>query len=338
VQSLAADMRDRNRPDWQYLVYERLAAEYLEQERYIDGVAAWQVFVDENPLDPRAPSATVGAIDLLAAADFPSEIVPKKAEYVERYGVRSEFWKVHTVETREGYQATLQSYLTELSQLRHAQAQESRIPEDYLAAADYYEQTMETFPDDPKTGDILFLLGDVYTDAALPKRSLQAYQQLTTRFPEHPKAADAGYSSVLALATLGESAPVDERDDWRKRHLEAQIDFAEVFAGDPRAASVQAAAADRLFADARYEDAIELAEHLLFSRPDLESALRNTAQLIVGHGSMELAQYVDAEHAYLRYLGAVSIRRSEHGSKSNCLPVYTSKARLPRSAATSPRR
>lgn len=304
AQSLAADMRDRNKPDWQYLVYEGLAADHVEQERYVDGVAAWQTFVDENPLDPRAPSATVGAIAILVDADFPSEVVPKKAEYVERYGVRSDFWKAHSADTRLGYEATLRSYLAELSQLRHAEAQRSGVPRDYLAAADYYEQTMETFPEDPKTGDTLFLLGDVYTDAALPERSLEAYERLIKKFPEHPKAADAGYSSVLALAELGASAPEDERAGWRKRHLVAQINFAEVFAEDPRAPAVQAAAADQLFASARFEDAIELAEDLLVSRPELDQTLKNTSQLIIGHGSMELEQYVDAEEAYLRYLAS----------------------------------
>ncbi len=303
VQSLAADMRERDKPQWQYLLYERLAADYVEQERYLDGVAAWQTFVDENPLDARAPSATVGAVEILIAADFPSEIVPKKAEYVERYGVRSEFWKVHDADIRLGYEGTLRTYLNELSQLRHAQAQKSGAPKDYLAAADYYEQTMETFPDDPNTGDTLFLLGDVYTDAALPERSLEAYQRLTKQFPEHPKAADAGYSSVLAIGALSDSAPEAQRADWRARHLAAQIEFAEEYAADPRAPAVQAAAADQLFEDERFEDAIVLAENLLVSRPDLEPTLRNTSQLIIGHGSMELEQYVDAEEAYTRYLG-----------------------------------
>jgi len=329
VQSLAADMRERDNPEWQYLVYERLASEYVEQERYIDGVAAWQTFVDENPLDAKAPSATVGAIDILASADFPSEIVPKKAEYIERYGVRSEFWQVHDAEIRLSYEPTLRSYLNELSQLRHSQAQKSGSPKDYLAAADFYEQTMETFPDDPKTGDTLFLLGDVYTDAALPERSLQAYQRLTKQFPEHPKAADAGYSSILALGALSEAASSDERSNWHAQHLSAQIEFAEVFAADPRAPAVQAAAADQLFADERFEDAIELAENLLISRPDLEPSLRNTSQLIIGHGSMELEQYSDI---------LLEMQSRQSALKNSCSPVYISRARLLRRAARSLRR
>ena len=311
VQSLAADMVERGKPEWQYPIYERLAQDYLKQERYLDGVAAWQVFVDENPLDLRAPYATVGMIDILAEADFPSEILPKKVEYVERYGVRSEFWQAHEADDRAGYMPTLREYLDELSQLRHAEAQRSRSSADYMLAADYYEQTIAAFPDDAKTGDTLYLLGDVYTDAGRVEASLAAYQRLVQDFPEHAQAPDAGYAALLALGTLAETAPAAERDRWATERLTAQIDFAMVFPDDTRAPTVQTAAADTLFKQGNYPDAIQLSEQLLASRTDLDATLRSTAQLIIGHGSMELGQYVAAEQAYTQYLAGDAVDAAE---------------------------
>jgi len=206
--TLAADMRERDRPAWQYLVYERMVSDHIDNDRYLDGVATWQVFVDENPLDKKAPGATVRMINILDEGDFPSEIQPKKEEFVARYGVRSEYWQAHNAASREGYLATLRTYLDELSQLRHAQAQKSRASKDYLAAADYYEQTIETFPKDPKTGDTLFLLAEVYTDASMSEPALVAYQKLMKQYPEHPKAADAGYASILALDRTANRRPL----------------------------------------------------------------------------------------------------------------------------------
>lgn len=311
--SLAADMQARNRPEWQYLIYDRLASDYLAQERYLDGVAAWQIFVDENPLDRRAPSATVSIIDILDQADFPSEIAPKKEEFIERYGVRSEFWAVQDEASRASYRPTLRSYLGELSQLRHAQAQDSRRTPDFLAAADYYQQIVETFPADPRTADTLFLLGDVYTDAKLAASALTAYQRLATQFPDHPKAVEAGYSSILALDTLASGAQPKEQEDWYAQRLEAQIDFANTFADDPRASAVQVSAADHLFERENYTDAVLLAKQLLDSRENLDPNLASTARLIVGHGSMELGSYVAAEEAYIRYLDSTS---SEDSARS----------------------
>jgi len=298
AKTLASDMAERDRPEWQYLVYERMAADHIEQERYLDGVATWQVFVDENPLDERAPSATVASIGILEEGDFPSEIQPKKEEFVARYGVRSDYWKAHDAVSRESYIATLRTYLDELSQFRHAQAQSSLATEDYLAAADYYEQTMETFPKDPK----LFLLGDLYTDAAMAQPALAAYQRLTKEFPKHPQAADAGYSSILALDSLKQSTNGDEQVDWADKHLEAQIDFAMIFADDPRATTVQASVADQLFRQGEFEDAIELAGQLLAKGTDIQPQVRDNARLILGHSSMELERYVAAESAYTQYL------------------------------------
>ncbi len=302
AKTLAADMAERDRPEWQYLLYQRMAADHVEQERYLDGVATWQVFVDENPLDERAPSATVASVNILAEGDFPSEIHPKKEEFIARYGVRSDYWQAHNAVSRETYIATLRTYLDELSQLRHAQAQQSSASKDYLAAADYYEQTMETFPQDPKTGDILFLLGDLYTDAAMAEPALAAYQRLTKEFPEHPQAADAGYASILSLDSLAQTSKGEEQADWASKHLEAQIDFAMIYADDPRATAVQASVADQLFQQGEYEDAIDLAGQLLDGGADLTPPVRDNARLIVGHSSMELEKFVAAESAYTRYL------------------------------------
>ena len=302
AKTLAADMAELGRPEWQYLVYQRMAADHVEQERFLDGVATWQVFVDENPLDKRAPSATVASVDILAEGDFPSEIEPKKEEFIARYGVRSDYWQAHDAFSRENYIATLRTYLDELSQLRHAQAQQSLASKDYLAAADYYEQTMETFPEDPKTGDILFLLGDLYTDAAMAEPALAAYQRLAKEFPEHPHAADAGYSSILALDSLAQTAEGENQAVWASKHLEAQIDFAMIYADDPRATAVQASVADKLFQQGEYVDAIELAGQLLASDVDVAPQIRDNARLIVGHSSMELEQFVAAESAYTQYL------------------------------------
>ena len=95
AKTLAMQMEELGRPSWQYLAYERLASGYADDERYLDSVATWQVFVDENPLDLRAPNAHKGMIDTLLAADFPTEVTPRKRDFVTRYGVRSEFWRVH---------------------------------------------------------------------------------------------------------------------------------------------------------------------------------------------------------------------------------------------------
>ena len=306
VATLAQDMRRLQKPDWQYLVYQRLVDEYLAQERYLDGVATWQLFVDENPIDTRAPNAHVGMIEILAAADFPTEIVPKKREFVARYGIRSEFWRVHTADVRAGYSSHLSSYLNELAQSAHAKAQTTSKRLDYAQAAEFYEQIVATFPDASNLGDTLFLLGEVYTEASQSESALGAYRRVVSEFPEHEHANEAGYSIILALEQLAAGAlDSDLRAQWEADTLTAQIDFATLFPADPRAPAVQIAAADRLFTQGAYADALTLATALLASDADLAPELTRTALLIVGHGNMELGEFAAAESAYEDYIARI---------------------------------
>ncbi|MFK7914977.1 MAG: tetratricopeptide repeat protein, partial [Pseudomonadales bacterium] len=319
-QTLAQEMRAISKPSWQYLVYQRLADDHLEKERYLDSVATWQTFVDENPLDLRAPNAHQGMVDTLVAADFPSEILPKKQDYVASYGVRSEFWQVHAGADRSAYLPTLKTYLQELASIAHANAQtlaakakgrkrdQQAVKAAFLAAADWYEQTVETFPEDSSVADQLFLLGEVYTEAAEPAAAVTAYQRLLREFPEHPNAAEAGYAAILGYGTLlaaqSASGVVDdaERARMTQRKIDAQVEFALLFGDDPRAPTVQTDAADSLFKMGQFEPAMALATAAIETWPDQGPTLAATNLLILGHGGFELGQYAQAEGAYQRYL------------------------------------
>lgn len=313
AQTLALQMQDIGRPSWQYLAYERLAQEYTTDERYLDSVATWQVFVDENPLDIRAPNAHQGMIETLLAADFPSEVEPRKRDFVERYGVRSEFWQVHQPATRlagdaASYLPTLKIYLTELAAVAHADAQavkprSAKRGPAFLAAANWYEQLIETFPEDPDTAQQLFLLGEVYTEAGESAPAVAAYQRVLRDFPEHERAAEAGYAAVLGLTVLVADTPEgDALERWQQAKIDAQVEFALLFPDDSRAPAVQVDAANSLFTLGRYQPAIELADRAAKLWPDLEPTLAATNLLVLGHGNFALAEYALAERAFGGYL------------------------------------
>ena len=311
AETLAELMRDLERPHWQYLVYQRLADDYLADERYLDSVASWQTFVEQNSLDPRAPSAHIGMIDTLVKADFPSEIRPKKEEFIERYGVFSEFWAVHDATVRDGYLLTLHDYLRELATLAHGEAQVSGTRADYLQAAQWYEQIVVTFPEDPASAESYFLLGEVYTEAGEHGRAVAAFQTVVHEFADYERADEAGYAAILGLEQLVASAPADELELWQRLKIDAQIEFAMYFSNDARAPAVQVAAANSLFALDDFEVAVELAQNLLNTWPDVPVELRKTALLILGHGLFELEDYVQAERAYYRLL-AIELEEAEH--------------------------
>ncbi|MAT82757.1 MAG: hypothetical protein CMD39_00530 [Gammaproteobacteria bacterium] len=296
--TLAAQMDAQGRPAWQYLAYQALADDYHERERYLDSVATWQAFIDHNPLDPRAPSAHLGMIETLLAADFPSEVPPKKEAFVRRYGINSEFWALHGSDVAESYLEPLREFLEELARTSHAGAQENGERATYLQAAEWYEELVQTFPEDPDTAEYLFLLGEVYTEAGEHGPAVAAYQRVVREFPDYPDAHEAGYAAILGLERMVADAAPEERELWQRVKIDAQIEFAFVFTGDPRAAEVQTDAADSLYGLAEYDQAVELADNLLATWPELEWRLRETALRIQGHGRFELGRYAEAERAY----------------------------------------
>jgi TolA-binding protein len=296
--TLAAHMDRLGRPDWQHRVYERLAAEYATRERYLDSVAALEAFIEHNPLDRRAPVFHQRAIDTLIAADFPSEIRPRKEDFVTRYGPRSEFWQLHAAESRAEYLPILKTYVVELSHLVHSEAQKSGEPSKFLVAADYYQQFVEAFPDDPAVAENLFLLGEVYTEAKRPGDAVAAYQRVVREHPDYARANEAGYAAILGLTEVLASVGESERELWQRVRIDAQIEFAMTFPGDDRAAAVEADAANALFRLNDYGEAMELASHLIRSRPELDPTLARSAYLILGHGHFELADFAGAEQDY----------------------------------------
>ena len=314
--TLADTMRVRGKPHWQFLAYERLAADYFDKGRFLDSVQTWQTFVEHNTLDARAPGAHIGMIETLVNAGFPSDVLPKKEEFVLRYGIYSEFWQVHPEEVRQAYLPTLHEYLTELAKLAHADAQkpldakgkplqlaEPERRSRFLDAAQWYEQIVETFPEDPRTAEYLFLLGESYTEAAEPGRAVAAYQRVLREFPDFEQAHEAGYAAILGLEDLVASASPDELELWQRLKIDAQIEFALLFPGDERAPAVQADAADSLFQLGFINEAVQLAENLLLEWPDVAQPLQTTALLIVGHGRFEQEQFAAAETAYRQLMG-----------------------------------
>jgi len=310
AQTLADEMRKRGKPRWQYFAYQRLADDYFEKERFLDTVATWQTFVEHNSLDARAPAAHIGMIQTLMDAGFPSDVIPKKKAFVLRYGIYSEFWSHHPQPVRSTYLPTLHTYLSELAQLAHADAQEfdesAGDPQQrtalYLSAAQWYEELVATFPEDPRTADYLFLLGETYTEAQQPAKAVAAYQQVVRDHPEFQQAHEAGYAAILGLTALVDTSSPQELELWQRLKIDAQIEFALIFPGDPRAPAVQTDAANTLFGLGQIEQALDLAENLLHEWPDVAPPLAKTALLIIGHGYFELNDFAAAESAYHRLL------------------------------------
>jgi TolA-binding protein len=297
AQTLAIAMASRNRPVWQYRVYERLARELADKGRYLDSVAAIEAFIESNPMDWRAAVFEQRAIATLVSAEFSTDARKHKELFVARYGLDTDYWRVYSNDSRNDYRPVLKTFLVDLARFSHADGQQSGRAKDYAKAARYYEQFVAAFPNDSRVPETLFLLGETYTESKAFEQAVAAFQRVARDFPEYQRAGEAAYAAVLALSRLVDATPAGHSFALVRRKIEAEVAYAEAFPEHPHAAEALTAAAVATYDLGDYAAGMDLADRLI-ALPKLPSALRRTALLVSGQSAFELGRFAQAERAY----------------------------------------
>lgn len=185
----------------------------------------------------------------------------------------------------------------ELQQLANAQ---------YLQAGNYYQEFIDTFPEDAEVPEMYFLLAESRFAAQVYDQAIAAYETVAYKYVVHKRGADAGYSAIIAyrllIGNLPEQQANPEYDPWLRKKIASQLRFATTYQQDPRAAAVLVKSAEELLALQEYLQAIEAANQLVKRDPPAEEDLRKTAWLVIGHSEFELLGFASAEVAYTEAL------------------------------------
>ncbi len=309
-------------------LYDNLGELYLTQKRYRDAADTWQAYVEANPTSRQSPAMFVKLIGAYEAGNFPDDVRAQKAAYVQRYGIHSSYWAAADETQREQLRVELKSYLTELAQYHHAQAQQMSqqlvaaqksaskgelkaveekgaapkptadgIKTAYAQAADYYQQYIDTFPQSPEVGNMVFLLAESRYESGQYRAAIAAYEAVAYQYRDAKRGADAGYSAILAYDQLTPQLAETQRAELQELKIDSELRFAATYPQDSRAVAVQAHAADTLFTLQRYDEASSAASKVA-EWPGADAALRRSAWLIVAHSQFELKQYATAERGY----------------------------------------
>ena len=100
------------------------------------------------------------AIEAYRKGGFSQLVLDGKHEYVERYDFGSPFWQGRE---RAHYPQVVQELkinLNDVATYYHATAQTTHKPEDYQAAARWYRDYLNSFPDDPDSAATNYLLAE----------------------------------------------------------------------------------------------------------------------------------------------------------------------------------
>lgn len=322
---------DIGKRHYHHMLYEKLGELYLEKERYRDSADTYGHYVAHNELNEHSPRFSVRQIEVYGLGNFPSLILPAKETFVRNYGFTSAFWTALNEEQRQPIKTYLHTYLDELASYEHSSAQQASTdlakldtdksvkPEDrekvrselvakrarhYEQAALWYSEFISTFPEDPKTSEMAFLMGEALFEAGKMEQAFAAFESVAYQYKDPARGAEAGYSALLAADRVleNELLTVDDRAAWTELKIASSLRFADAFATDSRAVAVLTQAANELIKQGRPLEAIPAATRVTQWQPEPNQELRKTAWLILGQSYYDTEQYQQAEVAYTEVL------------------------------------
>ena len=170
---------------YEYLIYEELAQQHLNNDRYRDSAEVLKSFALLYPEHPKSIPFFVRHIDAYILGDFPSLVYPAKQMFVEIYGIHGVFADELVADRTHQAYTYLHPYLKELARHEHSVAQQfesaltgialtgtsSSSPLNeaerteivaqqkmaYANAARWYREFLDTFPTDPEAEENAFL-------------------------------------------------------------------------------------------------------------------------------------------------------------------------------------
>lgn len=315
------------RKTYVWMVYDNIGQYYLDKELYEDSATAFRLFVSNHRHAPQAPQLHEKLINTYITGSFPRQALGEKESYVAAYGLRSDYQgnrngmsasvsqsiNTYLDELARHFYSEGQAYQAEIAELKEKKNPDKKLIAErssqsiasYARAAGFYQEYVETFPNDARIDEVYFLKAEALFLARNYAEAIVDYERVAYR----PKgnsaqmhAANSGYAAIISyqkhIDTLAADAP--EVKKWQAQAVESMLQFARTFHADSRSPTVLTNAAEYLFGLDQYKRALEVSESLIANNPQLDSTLKKTAYGIMAHSYFKLNDFQNAENSYLK--------------------------------------
>ncbi|WP_428309356.1 tetratricopeptide repeat protein [Hydrocarboniphaga sp.] len=291
-------------PRYSTLLYNSVGARLLEKQRYTDAAGVYTAFVERHPNSERAPDFQTQVIAAYKQGGFNDLVLQAKENYAKRYAPGSPYWsgtpkpevlaqvRTHMDDIAHHYQAFAQS----------TAAADPKRRERFLTAANWYQRTIELFPNDPKVADLNLLYADALYDGGQTQLAAQQYANTAYNRPGFAKAPEAAYASVQAYQRLAGETQGAAHDAALRESVAASLKLADTFNGHPQASTALTRAAQDLVTLKDHDQAITVATRVLQSKLPLSNDLRRQNLAVVADSQFAKQQYPEAEVAYVDLL------------------------------------
>src|SRR5215475_5646259 len=283
-------------------IYSRLGEHYLDKLRYDDAAKTYKAFVALYPLHRNAPRFSMRIVDTFTKGGFPKLVLESKREFASKYSLKSEYWRHFKPEESPEVLAYLKTNLKDLATHYHAQYQDPNEANEkltnYREAINWYGGYLESFPKEADSASVNYQLADLILENKDFGEAAKQYERTAYGYAPHPQSATAGYAAIYAYREQLKGASKEQQDAVKRDTVASSLKFADAFPQDEHAAAILGAAADDMYEMKDYRAAIEADQRVIDKYPAADAAIRRSAWIVVAHGSFELTEYPQAEHAY----------------------------------------
>jgi len=288
----------RGHPEFDYVIYMNLGDLYLEKERFVDAAETYEAFVRQVPNHAKSPFLQIEVIEAYKRGAFPSLVLDGKKNFVERYGMDTQFWIHNPRESNAAVAAHLKDNLTDLAQYFHAEAQKDGERSDYQEAATWYRKYLDYFPGEADSANTNFLLAEILFENGDFAAATLEYERTAYDYPLHEKSAEAGYATILAFRAHEETLQEDARTEWHGQYIDNGLRFADTFPEHAESGAVLTTIAEDLFQQNQFDLAIAIGQMVVTKQPPVEQSLARTAWTVIAHAQFDTNKFADAEAAY----------------------------------------
>jgi tetratricopeptide (TPR) repeat protein len=287
-------------------VYSNLGEHYLAKLRYDDAAKTYKAFIALYPFHRAAPRFSMRVVETFTKGGFPKLVLESKREFASRYGLQAEYWRHNKPEESPEALAYLKTNLKDLATHYHAEYQSTQDANEKLAnyheALRWYGDYLKSFPTDAESPAINYRLADLLFENKDFGEAATQYERTAYGYPTHSQSAAAGYAAVYAYRQQLKDAGKEQQEAVKRATIASSLKFVDTFPDHAEAAAVLGAAADDLYEMKDYRPAIDSAQRVIDKYSGAELPIRRAAWIVIAHGSFELAEYPQAEHAYTQVL------------------------------------
>src|SRR5260370_2243082 len=245
-------------------------------------------------------------VETFTKARFPKVVLESKGDFASKYGLQAEYWRHNKPEELPEVLAYLKTDLKDLATHYHAEYQSTQEANAKLAnyheALRWYGDYLKSFPKDAESPVINYRLADLLFENKDFGEAAKQYERTAYEYPANAQSAAAGYAAVYAYREQLKVVGKEGQEAVKHDTVASSLKFADTFPTHPQAAAVLGAAADDLYEMKDYRAAVGSAQRVIDKYPGAEMPIRRSAWIVVAHGSFELAEYPQAEHAYAQVL------------------------------------